>query len=393
MRNGQSVDVWNADGGTSSEQAYKNVPFLLSSSGYGVLVDDPGPVSFEVGSEAVSRTQFSVEGQSLTYLLLDGPTPKDVLRRCTALAGRPARVPAWSLGLWLSTSFTTSYDEETVTSFVDGMAERGIPLSVFHFDCFWMRQFHWCDFVWDPATFPDPRGMLQRLHDKGLRVCVWINPYIAQRSHLFTEGATAGTCCAAPTAPCGRPTTGRPGRRWSTSPTRTPSRGGRVSLAELLEPGRRLLQDRLRRARAHRRGVARRLRPAAHAQLVRAGSTTARCSTCSSASAERARRWCSRGRRRWAGSGCRRTGAATASRRSRAWPRPCAAASRRRPAGSPSGATTSGASRAPPTRPCSSAGCRSGCCRRTRGCTARARCACRGRSTRRPSTCCGRSPG
>ncbi|GAB3673899.1 alpha-xylosidase [Angustibacter aerolatus] len=192
VRNGQSVDVWNADGGTSSEQAYKNVPFLLSSSGYGVLVDDPGPVSFEVGSEAVSRTQFSVEGQSLTYLLLDGPTPKDVLRRCTALAGRPARVPAWSLGLWLSTSFTTSYDEETVTSFVDGMAERGIPLSVFHFDCFWMRQFHWCDFVWDPATFPDPRGMLQRLHDKGLRVCVWINPYIAQRSHLFTEGRDRG---------------------------------------------------------------------------------------------------------------------------------------------------------------------------------------------------------
>ncbi|MEK8110204.1 TIM-barrel domain-containing protein [Micromonospora sp. M12] len=45
-----------------------------------------------------------------------------------------------------------------MTEFVDGMAERGLPLSVFHFDCFWMRQFHWVDFVWDPATFPDPEG-------------------------------------------------------------------------------------------------------------------------------------------------------------------------------------------------------------------------------------------
>ncbi|WP_199439985.1 alpha-xylosidase [Umezawaea beigongshangensis] len=192
VKNGQVVDVWNADGGTNSEQAYKNVPFYLSSAGYGVFVDHPGAVSFEVGSENVTRVQFSVEGQSLRYFVIHGPTPKEVLRKYTALTGRPALPPAWSFGLWLSTSFTTSYDEETVSGFVDGMAERGIPLSVFHFDCFWMREFHWCDFTWDPRTFPDPEGMLTRLKARGLRVCVWINPYIAQASPLFAEGAAAG---------------------------------------------------------------------------------------------------------------------------------------------------------------------------------------------------------
>src|SRR4051794_17323381 len=139
VKNGQSVDIWNEDGGTSSEQAYKNVPFYLTNRGYGVLVDHPGRVSFEVASEVVSRTQFSVSGQSLSYLVIYGPTPADVLRKYTALTGRPALPPAWSFGLWLTTSFTTSYDEETVTSFVDGMAERDLPLSVFHFDTFWMR--------------------------------------------------------------------------------------------------------------------------------------------------------------------------------------------------------------------------------------------------------------
>ncbi|MCR6689301.1 alpha-xylosidase [Cellulomonas sp.] len=192
VKNGQSVDIWNADGGTASEQAYKNVPFYLSDAGYGVFVDDPGRVSFEVGTEVVSRTQFSVAGQRLSYYVIYGPTPKEILRKYTALTGRPARLPAWSYGLWLSTSFTTSYDEETVTSFVDGMAERDLPLSVFHFDCFWMREFHWSDFVWDPATFPDPVGMLSRLKAKGLRICVWINPYIAQRSRLFDEGKERG---------------------------------------------------------------------------------------------------------------------------------------------------------------------------------------------------------
>jgi alpha-D-xyloside xylohydrolase len=192
VKNGQSIDIWNEDGGTSSEQAYKNVPFYLTNRGYGVLVDHPGRVSFEVASEMVTRAQFSVPGQTLSYLVIYGPTPAEVLKKYTALTGRAALPPAWSFGLWLTTSFTTPYDEETVNKFVDGMAERDLPLSVFHFDTFWMREFHWCDFEWDSRIFPDPPGMLKRLHDRGLRVCLWINPYIAQRSAMFAEGAAKG---------------------------------------------------------------------------------------------------------------------------------------------------------------------------------------------------------
>ncbi|MCI2957622.1 alpha-xylosidase [Agromyces atrinae] len=188
-KNGQTVDVWNADGGTSSEQSYKNVPFYLTDRGYGVLVNHRGHVSFEVGSEAVEQVQFAVPGETLEFFVIDGPTPADVLERYTRLTGRPPIVPAWSYGLWLSTSFTTDYDEATVTSFIEGMAERDLPLSVFHFDCFWMREFHWTDFEWDPRVFPDPEGMLARLHERGLRVSAWINPYIAGRSKLFDEGA------------------------------------------------------------------------------------------------------------------------------------------------------------------------------------------------------------
>jgi alpha-D-xyloside xylohydrolase len=192
VKNGQVVDIWNADGGTGSEQAYKNVPFYLTDRGYGVFVDTSAAVAFEVASENVNRVQFSVEGQTLRYFVIHGATPAAILERYTALTGRPALPPAWSFGLWLSTSFTTDYDEATVSSFVDGMAERELPLSVFHFDCFWMREFNWCDFRWDPRTFPDPPGMLERLKARGLRISAWINPYIAQRSPLFEEGRRQG---------------------------------------------------------------------------------------------------------------------------------------------------------------------------------------------------------
>lgn len=192
VKNGQVVENDNKDGGTGSDQAYKAVPFYMTNRGYGVLVNETGPVSFEVGSERVARVQFSLQGESLEYFVIFGPTPKDVLRRLTQLTGRAALPPAWSFGLWLTTSFTTSYDEATCMGFVEEMKRRDLPLHVFHFDCFWMREFDWCNFEWDPRTFPDPKGMLERFHERGLKVCVWINSYIGQRSKLFAEGKEHG---------------------------------------------------------------------------------------------------------------------------------------------------------------------------------------------------------
>lgn len=192
VKNGQTVDIWNRDGGTSSEQSYKNIPFYLSNRGYGVFVNHTGAVSFEMGTESVTKVQFSVPGESLDYFILNGPTMKEVLMRYTDLTGKPALPPAWSFGLWLSTSFVTDYDEATVLGFIEGMEERRIPLKVFHFDCKWMKPYHWTDFCWDSDIFPDPRGMIQKIHERNIKVCVWINPYIAQRSALFEEGCREG---------------------------------------------------------------------------------------------------------------------------------------------------------------------------------------------------------
>jgi alpha-D-xyloside xylohydrolase len=152
VKNGQAVDSWNEDGGTNSEQSYKNVPFYLTNRGYGVLVNHPERVSFEVGSEKVSTVQFSVAGESLDFMVFNGPSLKQVLGRYTRLTGRPGLPPAWSFGLWLTTSFTTDYDEKTAARFIDGMAERSIALRVFHFDCFWMKEYEWCNFEWDEAA-------------------------------------------------------------------------------------------------------------------------------------------------------------------------------------------------------------------------------------------------
>jgi alpha-D-xyloside xylohydrolase len=122
IKNGQSVDIWNEDGGTSSELAYKNIPFYLSSKGYGVFVNHPGKVSFELQSERTTRVNISVPGEEIQYFIVHGSTPKEVLNRYTQLTGRPSLPPAWSYNLWL----TTSKD-----GFLDGIGEL-LTLSRFH---------------------------------------------------------------------------------------------------------------------------------------------------------------------------------------------------------------------------------------------------------------------
>lgn len=55
-----------------------------------------------------------------------------------------------------------------------------------------MKSYQWCDFDFDSEMFPDALGYLKRLKERGLRISVWINPYIAQASPLFEEGKKNG---------------------------------------------------------------------------------------------------------------------------------------------------------------------------------------------------------
>lgn len=193
VKNGQRIETWNEDGGTSSEWAYKSIPMYVSNRGYAVLVDSALNVVFEVQSERTTRVNIAVEGEGIRLYVVGGDDLKQVLDRYTSLTGKPALPPPWTFGLWLTTSFTTDYDLKTVSLFLQGMKDRQIPLHTFHFDCFWMKGFQWCDFEFDQDNFPDAKAMLAEIKQKfGVKICVWINPYIAQESSLFDDADKNG---------------------------------------------------------------------------------------------------------------------------------------------------------------------------------------------------------
>jgi alpha-D-xyloside xylohydrolase len=99
VKNGQTIEVWNEDGGTSTEQSYKNIPLYITNKGYGVFVNHQEKVSFEVGSEKVTKVQFSVPGESLDYFIIGGNSMKEVLQNYTTLYRKAST--STGLVLWI----------------------------------------------------------------------------------------------------------------------------------------------------------------------------------------------------------------------------------------------------------------------------------------------------
>ncbi|MEH0411663.1 glycoside hydrolase family 31 protein [Streptomyces scabiei] len=326
VKNGQTVDVWNADGGTATEQAYKNVPFYLTDAGYGVFVDHPGRVSFEVASEVVSRVQFSAETQQLTYYVIYGPTPKEILRKYTALTGRPALPPAWSFGLWLSTSFTTSYDEETVTSFIDGMRSAGCRCPSSTSTVSGCASSSGATSRGTPGSSP-------------IRRACWRASSAGSADQRLDQPLHRPALPAVRRGQGPRPPSVPPGRRrLAVGPL-----AARMALVDFTSPAARAWYASKLEALLAQAWTASKPTSASGCPWTWRGptaptrsgcttttrtSTTARSSTCCASTGARVRRCSSPGPRRPAARASPSTGAATASRRTRRWPSRCAAGCR-----------------------------------------------------------------
>ncbi len=191
-KRGQRAQMWNYDAfGAESDRAYKNVPFYLSSRGYGVLVNSGAATEFDVCASTHSCVQFLVPDEVLEYFVIAGPTPAEVLHRFDALTCMPTLPPKWAFGSWISSGFFVD-TREAVLERARRIRADGIPCDVMHLDTYWQTDGHWSDLRWDPERFADPEGMLATLAEQGFRVCLWINPYISQFSPDFADLAEQG---------------------------------------------------------------------------------------------------------------------------------------------------------------------------------------------------------
>jgi alpha-D-xyloside xylohydrolase len=191
-KRGQRAVMWNYDAfGAESDRAYKNVPFYLSSRGYGILVDSGMATEFDLCQSTHSCVQIIVPDDLIDYYVLAGPTPADILGRFDRLTGAPLLPPKWAFGAWMSSGFFAD-TQERVLERARTIRSRGIPCDVLHLDCYWQVDGHWSDLQWDATAFPDPVAMLRTLTGQGFRVSLWINSYVSANSPAFAAAEESG---------------------------------------------------------------------------------------------------------------------------------------------------------------------------------------------------------
>ncbi|MGD8465343.1 MAG: glycoside hydrolase family 31 protein [Anaerolineae bacterium] len=184
---GQEVVLWTVDSGNvSSPRSYKNIPFLMSTAGYGLFVHSSYPMVFRMGCESSISYSIHVDEGHLDYFLIYGPDLKRILKRYADLTGHAPVPPKWSFGFWVSRAgYRTREEVETVTH---EMRTRDLPFDVLSLDPWWMGEGPWSTYEWDTAAFPDPEQMIQSLRQQGVRTCLWINPYVPAGTPVYSEG-------------------------------------------------------------------------------------------------------------------------------------------------------------------------------------------------------------
>jgi alpha-D-xyloside xylohydrolase len=192
-RRGQAFASWTVDAfGVRSDRAYKNVPLLLSSEGYGVFFDMTGPLYYDLGQASVAAWQATARADHLRAYLIIGDGIAAIMQAYHRLTGAPAVPPDWSFGFWISRWGYRNRDE--VMTVARRMRAEKVPCDVIHVDPYWMRyhEGHHGDLEWDESAFPDPKGMIAELKALGFRLSLWESPYVPLDSEMCAEGERKG---------------------------------------------------------------------------------------------------------------------------------------------------------------------------------------------------------
>jgi alpha-D-xyloside xylohydrolase len=183
---GRTVQLRNQDGqGVNNRRTYKNIPFYLSSAGYGLFLHTSAMAKFSLADHSTRSVQLLVEEPVLDVFLIGGEAPVDVLRGYRQLTGFPSMPPLWSFGIWMSRMTYFSADE--VKAVCSRLREEHYPCDVIHLDTGWFETDWLCEWKFNQSRFPEPEAFIRTLKAQGFRVSLWQLPYIAYEAEQYAE--------------------------------------------------------------------------------------------------------------------------------------------------------------------------------------------------------------
>ena len=194
-------------GGRDNGRTHAPVPFYVSSNGYGVLINSARYINVYAGSGVrrdsknppvekdrnldkswTSRpysdaVEILVPAQGVEVYVFAGPTAMDAVRRYNLFQGGGVLPPRWGLGF--TQRVRTLFNTDSVKAEVKAFKERGYPLDYVGLEPGWQSKAYPGTFEWDKKRFPDPQKFVKEMLDQGIRLNLWINPYVSKQASIY----------------------------------------------------------------------------------------------------------------------------------------------------------------------------------------------------------------
>lgn len=192
-RKGKALDLWNKDAiGSTSGRTYINIPFMWSTKGYGLFINNYGKTYCEVGTRETGTLTLGVEDGYMDYFVICSQDPKVILKKYSSLTGFSPTPPVWTFGLWMSRNSYLSWD--IVHGVAADMQKHQIPFDVLHLDSAWFKENFNCDLRFCPDRFPEPEKHIKKLREQGYRVSLWQYNFVPPKENNanYVEGREKG---------------------------------------------------------------------------------------------------------------------------------------------------------------------------------------------------------
>ncbi|NML40378.1 DUF5110 domain-containing protein [Chitinophaga sp. G-6-1-13] len=195
--------------GRDDGRSHAPVPFYISSSGYGVLINSARYITVYAGTAVRVNSQhppkaydrntdpdWSAQPYSDAVEMLvpttgteiyvfAGKNPMEVVQRYNLFNGGGVLPPKWGLGFTHRMPTLSTADQ--VKAEAGAFSQHGFPLDFIGLEPGWQTKAYPCTFEWDKNRFPDPAGFVKEMQAKGIRLNLWLNPYLSPASSLYNE--------------------------------------------------------------------------------------------------------------------------------------------------------------------------------------------------------------
>jgi alpha-glucosidase (family GH31 glycosyl hydrolase) len=194
-------------GGKDNGRTHAPTPFYVSSNGYGVFINSARYITVYAGSgvrkdskeappekdrntdKSWSSRPYSdaveilVPASGVEFYVFAGPTSLDAVRRFNLFNGGGVLPPRWGLGF--TQRVKSLYTSDEVKKEADAFKEKGFPLDFIGLEPGWQSKAYPGTFEWDKTRYPEPAKFVKEMMEKGIRLNLWINPYISKEAPFY----------------------------------------------------------------------------------------------------------------------------------------------------------------------------------------------------------------